>query len=172
MTINPKIFKIINDLGLDERESILFCTFWWLKSFYPQAEECLLIPLMDGSRLINLDREEDYRINFLQHDEDSGKLELRYPLFIEDKNSTFQQFIERVAETRMINSLGHVNNPQDYSVFSVNKEAREAFSLLPDFNLEKGVKVLINHYLTTKPAKALPKYLRDNFMVDYKQWHD
>lgn len=167
MTINPRVYQIIEENQLDERNAMFFCLMWWFKSHYPKADELLFTRLADGQKVINLNHEEDYRVNFLQHN-DVGALSLRFPLFLEDKNSTFDKFIEALMQTGEVNSSGHINNPQDYPVISKGAEVRVEFEKLPPIDINKGVRVLLNHYLSTKPAKKLQNYLKDNFMLDYE----
>lgn len=169
MVINPKIFEIIKEFNLNERDSILFCNLWWLNQFYPSASE-ILFTKVNGKDIINLDKEEDYRINFLKLDEETNELKLRYPFFVKEKNSNFELFCQKLADTRQFNSKGHINNPQDYSVYDVNQELRDAFDLLKEFDLDKGVLVILDHYSSVKPASKLSKYLRNNFLQDYKSW--
>ena len=167
MQINSQIIKIIKENNLNETESIFFCLAWNFKKYYPKAEDILFITLGDGSKLINLEQEENYRINFLKLED--GELVLKYPLFVKDQVNSFDLFVKKIADTRLINSKGHVNNPQDYPVYDVSKETREAFNQLPELDLDKGVEVVIRYYETTKPAQKFSNYLSKGFIVDYKQ---
>jgi hypothetical protein len=170
MLLNPKILEVIKANGLNERDSILFCTLWWFKKYYPNADSLLFQTLKDGKKVINLDNEEDYRINFLKLEE--GQLVLKYPLFVKEAGNNFDEFAKKLAATQVINSNGHINNRQDYQVYSLDKETREAFSKLPELDLDKVVKVVIKHYETTKPAKKLSKYLEGGLMADYPNFYE
>jgi len=165
--INPEIFKIIKEHRLNESEVIYFCMVFHLKKIYPKAEDLLFINLTTGP-VINLDNEEIYRTHFLRLEE--GELVLKYPFIVKDKVNSFETFTKLVAETRLISSKGHVNNPQDYPVYDVSKETREAFNELPQLDLEKAKDVLIRYYETTKPAQKFSNYLKKGFIVDYQNF--
>lgn len=167
MQINSQIIKIIKENNLNETESMFFCLAWNFKKYYPKAEDILFVTLGDGSKLINLEQEENYRINFLKLED--GELVLKYPLFVKEQVNSFDLFVKKIADTRLINSKGHVNLPQDYPVYDVSKETREAFNQLPELDLDKGVEVVIRYYETTKPAQKFSNYLSKGFIVDYQQ---
>jgi len=164
--LNPQILKIIKDNKLPETEAIFFCLTWWFKKFYPKAEDLLFLNLGD-KKVINLENEELYRVNFLKSEE--GELVLKYPLFIKEQVNSFDSFVKKIAETRLINSKGHVNNPQDYPVYDVSKDTREAFNQLPELDLDKACEVVIRYYETTKPAQKFSNYLSKGFIIDYQQ---
>ena len=167
MKINPEIFKIIKQHGLPELECVWFCTAFHLKRYYNKAEDLLFVNLTTGP-VINLDNEEIYRTHFLKLEE--GELVLKYPLFVKDKVNSFEEFTKLIAETRLISSKGHVNSPQDYPVYDISKETKEAFNELPELDLEKAKEVVIRYYETTKPAQKLSNYLRKGFIVDYQNF--
>lgn len=168
MTIlNPKIKEIIQQFNLDEKDSYFFCLMFWFKKYYPKADELLFTTLKEKT-VINLDNEEDYRINFLKLED--GQWTLKYPLFIKESENDFTLFTKKIADTRLINSKGHVNNPQDYPVYDVSKDTRIAFNLLPELDLDKAVEVVIRYYETTKPAQKFSNYLSKGFIVDYNQY--
>lgn len=167
LILNPQIIKIIKDNGLPETEAIFFCLTWWFKKYYPKAEDLLFLNLGD-KKVINLENEELYRVNFLKLEE--GELVLKYPLFIKEQVNSFDLFVKKIAETRLINSKGHVNCAQDYPVYDVSKDTREAFNQLPELDLDKAVEVVIRYYETTKPAQKFSNYLSKGFIVDYNQY--
>lgn len=167
MQINPEILRIIREYKLPEKECILFCWLFMLKKYYPKAEELIFINLSDGP-VINLDNEEIYRTHFLKLEE--GELILKYPFLIKDKVNSFEDFVKKIADTRMINSRGSVNNQQDYPVYDVSKDTREAFNQLPELDLDKATEVVIKYYETTKPAQKFSNYLSKGFIVDYNQY--
>lgn len=168
MILNPKIKEIIKNNNLNELESMLFLNLWWFKKYYPKADQMLFITLASGQKIINLDNEENYRVNFLKLED--GQLTLKYPLFVKDKSETFDLFVKKIAETRLINSKGHVNNPQDYPVYDISKDTRTAFEELPDLDFDKACEVVIRYYETTKPAQKFSNYLSKGFIVDYQQF--
>lgn len=167
MQLNPQILKKIKEQGLPETEVMFFCLTWWFKKVYPKAEDILFLNLGD-KKLINLENEEIYRINFLKSED--GELVLKYPLFIKEQVNSFDTFVKKIAETRLINSRGHCNLPQDYPVYDVSKDTREAFNQLPELDLDKAVEVVIRYYETTKPAQKFSNYLSKGFIVDYNQF--
>lgn len=166
--LNPEIFKVIKENHLDEQESVFFCLMWWFKKHYPKAETLLFTETRNGIKIINLEHEEKYRINFLRLEE--NELVLRYPLFIKEQVNSFDIFVKKIAETRLVTSRGHVNNPQDYPVYDVSKDTRDAFNQLPELDLDKAVEVVIRYYETTKPAQKFSNYLSKGFIVDYNQY--
>lgn len=168
MILNPKILQVIRENNLNEKEAVLFCNLWWFKKYYPEAEQILFTTLGDGSKVINLDNEEDYRINFLKLED--GQLVCKYPLFIKEGINSFDTFVKKIADIRLINSKGHVNNPQDYPVYDVSKSTREAFNELPELDLDRAVEVVVRYYETTKPAQKFSNYLSKGFIVDYNQY--
>ena len=169
MTIlNPKIKEIIQQFNLDEKDSYFFCLMFWFKKYYPKADELLFTTLKEKI-VINLDNEEDYRTNFLKLED--GEWVLKYPLFVKDQVNSFDSFVKKIAETRLIGSRGHVNNQQEYAVYDVSKETREAFNQTPGLlDLDKAVEVVIKYYETTKPAQKFSNYLSRGFIVDYNQY--
>lgn len=167
MTINPQIFSKIKELKLPEQDSIYFCLMWWFKSLYPKADQLLFTETGNGQKVINLENEELYRTTFLRLEE--GELGLRYPLFTKEKSNSFEEFTKKIAQTRLINSLGHVNNPQDYAVYDISKESREVFDQLPQLDLDKACQVVIKYYESAKPAQKFSNYLSKGFIVDYNQ---
>lgn len=181
MNINPQILKIIKDNRLPETEAMFFCLTWWFKKFYPKAEDILFLRLGD-KKVINLENEELYRVNFLKSEE--GELVLKYPLFIKEQvnDRKYEIFCKHISESRLLNNLGHVNRPQDYPVYSekkikvydVTREVRDIFnevaSTIKDFDPIKAAEVVIKHYENTKPAANIGRYLQEGFSVDYSQY--
>ena len=167
MVLNPQILKIIKENKLPETEVMFFCLTWWFKKVYPKAEDILFLNLGD-KKIINLENEEIYRVNFLKNE--NGELVLKYPLFIKEQVNSFDLFVKKIADTRLIRSTGHVNNPQDYPVYDVSKDTREVFNQLPELDLDKAVEVVIRYYETTKPAQKFSNYLSKGFIVDYNQY--
>lgn len=167
MKINPQILQVIRENKLNELESIFFCLVFHFKRYYNKAEDLLFINLVTGP-VINLENEEVYRTHFIKLEE--GELVLKYPLFIKESVNSFDTFVKKIAETRLINSRGHCNNPQDYPVYDVSKETREAFNQLPELDLDKACEVVIRYYETTKPAQKFSNYLSKGFIVDYNQY--
>jgi len=182
MTIlNPKIKEIIQQFNLDEKDSYFFCLMFWFKKYYPKADELLFTTLKEKT-VINLDNEEDYRINFLKLEE--GQWTLKYPLFIKEKieDGKYELFCKYIASTQLINGLGHVNKSQDYSVYSENKikvydvtrEVRDIFNeintSIKDFDPIKAAQVVIKYYENTKPAVNIGRYLQESFTIDYKSF--
>lgn len=165
--VNPQILQLIKELKLPKQESQLFCLLWWAKKYMPGIEDCIFMTIND-KKLIALENEEIYRINFLKLEE--GELVLKYPLFIKEQVNSFDTFVKKIADTRLLNSRGHVNNPQDYPVYDVSKDTREAFNQLPELDLDKACEVVIRYYETTKPAQKFSNYLGKGFIVDYNQY--
>lgn len=168
MQLNPQILKLIKDLKLTEQEVVYFCLIFWFKKHYSKAEELLFVETANGNKVINLENEETYRINFLKLEE--GELVLKYPLFVKEKTGAFKEFTTRLAETKLLGSRGHVNNNQDYTVYSINKETEEAFDSLPPVNIDTAVQVVLNYYESSKPAQKLSNYLKGSFIVDYQNY--
>lgn len=168
MKLNPKIAEVIRDNKLNEADSYFFCLIFEFQKVYPKASDLLFTNLPSGKSVIDLEREEDYRVNFLKLEE--GQWVLKYPLFVKEQVNSFDTFVKKIAETRLIGSRGHVNNQQDYPVYDVAKETREAFNQLPQLDLDKACEVVIRYYETTKPAQKFSNYLSKGFIVDYNQY--
>ena len=166
MQVNPQLLKIIKENKLPEIECIYFCWVFTLKKYYPKADSLLFVELETGP-VINLENEEIYRTHFLKLEE--NELVLKYPVLIKE-NQGFEELCKKIAETRLINSKGHCNNQQDYPVYDVSKETREAFNELPVVDLDKAKEVIIRYYESTKPAQKFSNYLRKGFIVDYQNF--
>ena len=72
-----------------------------------------------------------------------------------------------MKDSKIFDSKGHVNNPQDYEVIGFNKEVQDEFDSLKVNDVEKAFEVIKDYYKSTKPAKKLVNYLKSGFMLDY-----
>jgi hypothetical protein len=174
MTINPRFYELVSQYGMDQEQAELFCLLWWGKRYFPGVEDKLFSNLADGRSLLNFEDEEPLRINLLELNPETGDYDLKFNLFVEDAEASridrFEEFCKLLAETREMNSMGHVNNPQSRAVYSVNKATREAFYEIEGKveDLSRLVTVVLSYYRSVGEfVKNLPNYLRDHALLDY-----
>jgi hypothetical protein len=158
MTLNSKLKDYFKEIGLSEDEGFAFCIlFHYRLSDYlintglADAEKCML--------LLNV-TENGY--------------ELKHALFEKKEYKNFTKFIGLLSANAQIDSMGHVNNPQEYSVINSGEETalefEKASELIPDFDIEKAVNVVINYYKGVKKGFKLSNYLKNNFVLDYAKF--
>lgn len=97
-----------------------------------------------------------------------GDYELIQSVIEKESNGLFFELKTRMKESRIFDSKGHVNNPQDYEVISFTKEVQDEFDSLKVQDVDKCFEVIRDYYKSTKPAKKLVNYLKSGFMLDYE----
>ncbi len=161
MKLNEDLKKVFKDLRIPEQSGYAFCLLYHFGTQISGLKTFII-----DKDIISLENEEKYRIGLLKLDED-GNLVLKYELFEEEGNGTYKEFCRKLAETRVINSRGHLNNSQDYTVYSVSKDVEMIWQTLGDLDLDVAVKTVVNYYENTKPALKIENYLAKSFMTDY-----
>ena len=96
-----------------------------------------------------------------------GDYELIQSVIEKESNGLFLQLKLMMKDSKIFDSKGHVNNPQDYEVIGFNKEVQDEFDSLKVNDVEKAFEVIKDYYKSTKPAKKLVNYLKSGFMLDY-----
>lgn len=169
LNINPDLLKYGMSKGLNEREIVLFSMLFMMDEQYG-GEIKGLIDWADDIGVINS------KMCQVLIDYDSGNEEicLKHPLFVNAVSSSmsrFKVFLNELLEDGELNSRGHVNNPQDYTVINGSKLEEEAFNdiIASDPNIEFDIakRVIVEYYEKVKPAKKLSNYILGGFNVDY-----
>ena len=150
--LNKRLEEVFSKLGIPYDEGYVFCLAvhygfhdFLIKKNFVDPDKCML--LMDVT--------------------DEGYV-LKYPLFSKVLDSKrFTEFMGLLLESRLINGMGHVNNPQDYAVIETSDLCKSAFEELGEVDIEKAVEVTIEYYMNAKPALKLTKYFKNQFAVDY-----
>ena len=96
-----------------------------------------------------------------------GEYELIQSVIEKESNGLFLQLKLMMKDSKIFDSKGHVNNPQDYEVIGFNKEVQDEFDKLKVDNVEKAFEAIKDYYKSTKPAKKLVNYLKSGIMLDY-----
>lgn len=155
MALNSKLKTLFKEIGLEEDEGYAFCLLF----HYGFSDYLISKGLADPEKcMLLLDVIED-------------GYALKHPLFEKKDYKDFTRFIGLLSASGKINGMGHVNNPQEYSVINSGEETAEEFEkasqLIPDFDIEKAVEVVINYYKDVKKGFKLSNYLKNNLVLDY-----
>jgi len=162
MKLNKELKRVFENLKIPEHNGYAFCLLW----YYSNEVSGLKHFIIDQG-IIDLENEEKYRIGLLKLNED-GNLELKYELFEKINNDSYKLFCTKLADTKVINSLGHLNNRQDYSVYSVSKSVEFVWQTLGELDINVAVATVVKYYETAKPAKKIENYLTTGFTTDYQ----
>ena len=162
MKINPKILELALRYGITQQAAKLFC--------FAISYDCFDALLY--SNTIDEESLETLRIHFCTQDFDSGKLSLKFDLFvIDDEEDDFAKLLS-ILKAQKFTVNGHPQNRKPYGVLSTDNETKEAFhkmklDLGKKYNLEKVAKCIIHYYLATEMPTKLLKYLNNQISIDY-----
>ncbi len=153
---NPDLLTHIKRMGLSEQEGLAFCIL-----FENGLEDFLRVRgLLDVEKCEGL-----IRLN------DDGDYVLRFPLYAvrKEMRTKFRELLDLIQKDYNLDSKGHLNNPQDYSV--INDEIVEGVEdKLEHLDIEKVHNVVVEYYRTTKPAKKLTNYILTALSLDYAKY--
>ena len=158
MALNSKLKSLFKEVGLEEDEGYAFCLLF----HYGFSDYLISKGLADPEKcMLLLDVAED-------------GYTLKHPLFEKKDYKEFTQFIGLLSSHNQMSSMGHVNNPQEYSVINSGEETAIEFekviNLIPDFEVNKAVNVVVEYYREVKRGFKLSNYLKNNFVLDYAKY--
>lgn len=172
MMINSEYLRLLNEFALTEREvseGLFFGFLMSLKDKYPDLESYML----DGQdSVFPYEKFQMYSINLCKVNLETGKNELKVPLFGYSADGEYEKFIA-LLEENYIGSRGHVNNQKAFSIIS-EEAAKEFYTLkakINPFDINRLVQVTVDYYRNTEYAKKLAGYLAEIAIYDYKSMH-
>lgn len=167
MIINPKIFDRVEQLN--KKNLNYFIRYEEILNIMLNVEFSKQCP--DLLNLIDMGSKAWFVacVEFVDIVEDSYVLKVN--LFEEIVSTgSYKKLCALIRSENCMNNMGHLNNPQDYEVYSGSRDklSETVFDSLNIEDLDKAKEVIIEYYSKAKPALKLVNFLNKGFLANYE----
>ena len=168
MYINKQLLEEIKNNNVDVAEALFF-------AYAVEFQDYGLLDVIINSQIITDMNEPLYRINLCTHDVENGRLQLKYPLFVNSNTeSFFLEYLSLLGKNGM-KTRGHTNNEVQYAVLTNDMTTQSNFYKLSKsisehtgtFDLQRLVDKTIDYYSNVQMPVKLDKFLSTYAYIAY-----